>query len=113
VAEAQGRFYRRIFEVVLKHTGVVTRVTFWGIHDGTSWLNSWQVPFRTNHPLLWDRALKPKPAHRAVLDVLASSVSRPTQSRHSGGADGVQVSLLIRENCLDGTCITKRGPLVC
>ena len=34
VAEAQARFYGRIFRVVLKHPGVVTRVTFWGTHDG-------------------------------------------------------------------------------
>ena len=50
----------------------MTRVTFWGTHDGTSWLNFWPVAFRTNHPLLWDRALKPKPALGAVLDVLAT-----------------------------------------
>ena len=72
VAEAQARFYGRVFRVVLKHPGVVTRVTFWGTHDGASWLNFYPVAFRTNHPLLWDRALKPKPAFRAVLDALAT-----------------------------------------
>ena len=72
VAEAQARFYGRLFRVVLKHPGVVTRVTFWGTHDGTSWLNFWPVAGRTNHPLLWDRALKPKPALGAVLDALAT-----------------------------------------
>ena len=72
VAEAQARFYRRIFEVVLKHPGVVTRVTFWGTHDGSSWLNFRPAGRRTNHPLLWDRALKPKPALGAVLDVLTT-----------------------------------------
>ncbi len=72
VAEAQARFYGRLFRAVRKHPGVVTRVTFWGPHDGASWLNSWPVAGRTNHPLLWDRALKPKPAFDAVLDALAS-----------------------------------------
>jgi endo-1,4-beta-xylanase len=72
IAEAQARFYRRIFEVVLKHPGVVTRVTFWGIYDGASWLNSYPVASRTNHPLLWDRALAPKPALEAVLNALAT-----------------------------------------
>jgi endo-1,4-beta-xylanase len=96
VAEAQARFYRRIFQVVLKHPGVVTRVTFWGTHDGASWLNSYPVAFRTNHPLLWDRSLNPKPAFKAVLDVLAHSVTRPGQTRHIVGADGARVSLLIR-----------------
>jgi endo-1,4-beta-xylanase len=69
-AEAQSRFYGKLFRVVLKHPGVVTRVTFWGVHDGASWLNFWPVAGRTNHPLLWDRKLKPKPAFDAVLDAL-------------------------------------------
>jgi endo-1,4-beta-xylanase len=70
VAEAQARFYGRMFEVVRKHPGVVSRVTFWGSHDGTSWLDFYPVRGRTNHPLLWDRNQRPKPALRAVLDVL-------------------------------------------
>jgi endo-1,4-beta-xylanase len=72
VAEAQARLYGRIFRVVLKHPGVVTRVTLWGTHDGTSWLNFWPAGRRTNHPLLWDRDLKPKPALGGVRDALAT-----------------------------------------
>jgi endo-1,4-beta-xylanase len=72
VADAQARFYGRIFRVVLKHPAVVTRVTLWNTHDGASWLNFYPVAFRTNHPLLRDRALKPKPALGAVLDALAT-----------------------------------------
>ncbi|WP_165250526.1 endo-1,4-beta-xylanase [Paludisphaera soli] len=70
VAEEQARFYGRIFRVVLKHPDIVTRVTFWGAHDGASWLNNFPVPRRTNHPLLWDRQLQPKPAFEAVLEAL-------------------------------------------
>ncbi len=58
VAEAQSRLYGRLFRVILKHPRVVTRATFWGAHDGASWLNFWPVAGRTNHPLLWDRAFK-------------------------------------------------------
>jgi endo-1,4-beta-xylanase len=72
VAKAQARLYGRLFRVRLKHPRAVTRVTFWGPHDGASWLNFWPVAGRTNHPLLWDRALKPKPALDAVLDALAT-----------------------------------------
>lgn len=70
VATAQARLYARVFGVVRKHPGVVTRVTLWGTHDGTSWLNNWPVFRRTNHPLLWDRDFKPKPALDAVRDAL-------------------------------------------
>ncbi len=72
VAEAQARYYKRIFEVVLKHPKVVTRVTTWGTQDGASWLNGGFGGRRTNYPLLFDRDLKPKPAFKAVLDALAA-----------------------------------------
>ncbi|HEU5117214.1 MAG TPA: endo-1,4-beta-xylanase [Isosphaeraceae bacterium] len=72
LAEAQARFYAALFQVARKHPNVVTRITFWGTHDGASWLNSWPVRGRTNHPLLWDRELKAKPALNAILKTLAS-----------------------------------------
>jgi endo-1,4-beta-xylanase len=58
--------YARLFALFLKHSDKISRVTFWGLHDGRSWLNSWPSK-RTNHPLLWDRSLNPKPALKAVL----------------------------------------------
>jgi endo-1,4-beta-xylanase len=58
--------YARLFALFLKHRDKIHRVTFWGLHDGRSWLNHWPSK-RTNHPLLWDRALQPKPALSAVL----------------------------------------------
>lgn len=72
VAEAQADYYGRLLKVVLNHPGVVTRVTFWGTHDGSSWLNHWPIAGRTNHPLLWDRNLEPKPALRAIQAVLTA-----------------------------------------
>lgn len=72
VAEAQARYYKRIFEVVLKHPKVVTRVTLWGTQDGASWLNGGFGGRRTNYPLLFDRDLKPKPAVAGILEALAA-----------------------------------------
>jgi endo-1,4-beta-xylanase len=66
-----ARAYGDLFRLFAKYPQV-TRVTFWGTHDGTSWLNSWPVRGRTNHALLWDRQLQPKPAFDAVLQALAS-----------------------------------------
>jgi endo-1,4-beta-xylanase len=59
--------YADIFGVYLRHRGSITRVTFWGLGDGQSWLNGFPVRGRTNHPLLFDRKLKPKPAFDAVI----------------------------------------------
>lgn len=38
----------------------ITRVTLWGLEDGQSWLNNFPMHGRVNHPLLFDRNLKPK-----------------------------------------------------
>lgn len=70
VARKQADYYRAIFTVVMKHRKSISRVTFWGTHDGASWLNFWPTAGRTNYPLLWDRSFQPKPAFTAVIEVL-------------------------------------------
>jgi endo-1,4-beta-xylanase len=67
-----ARRYADIFDVVMKHRDTLARVTFWGVADGQSWLNDFPVPGRINHPLLWDREGRPKPAFAAVVDALNS-----------------------------------------
>ncbi|MBU3666796.1 MAG: endo-1,4-beta-xylanase [Chthoniobacterales bacterium] len=78
--------YARLFALFLKHQDKITRVTFWGLHDGRSWLNNWPSK-RTNHPLLWDRALQPKPALSAVLAIKRSKKEQKAQ-KPSAGEDG-------------------------
>lgn len=53
--------YASIFQVFRKHSDKISRVTFWGLHDGRSWLNNWPVRGRTNYALLFDRQMKLKP----------------------------------------------------
>jgi endo-1,4-beta-xylanase len=59
--------YAELFRLLLKHKETVSRITFWGIHDGYSWKNNWPIPGRTNYPLLFDRNYQPKPAYYAVI----------------------------------------------
>jgi endo-1,4-beta-xylanase len=59
--------YADLFALFLKHRDVITRVTFWGVSDGDSWLNYFPIRGRTNYPLLFDREGKPKPAYNAVI----------------------------------------------
>lgn len=61
--------YAELFSIFYKKRDKISRVTFWGIHDGASWKNGSPIPNRTNYPLLWDRQYKPKPAFNAVLTV--------------------------------------------
>jgi len=79
IQEKLARRYRELFELFSRRQGTVTRVTFWGTHDGASWLNNWPARSRTNHPLLWDRQLQPKPAFTAVIEAL-SDRSAPASS---------------------------------
>ena len=66
VARKQADLYRQAFEMFLRHKDVIGRVTIWGTHDGTSWLNNFPIRGRTDYPLLFDRQGKPKPAFFAI-----------------------------------------------
>jgi len=61
--------YVKLFALFLKHSDTVSRVTFWGTHDGHSWKNDWPVRGRTNYPLLFDREYMPKPAYYAIMNL--------------------------------------------
>lgn len=66
ILEKQAQVYSQLFALFRKHRDKISRVTFWGLHDGNSWLNKWPNP-RTSHPLLWDRELNPKSAFFKVV----------------------------------------------
>jgi endo-1,4-beta-xylanase len=51
--------YAEIFAVLLRHQQDITRVTFWGVYDGASWIGG--------SPLLFDRNYRPKEAFFAVV----------------------------------------------
>lgn len=61
--------YQQIFELFNKHKDKITRVTFWGLHDGVSWKNGFPIRGRTDYPLLFDRKLQPKKAYDAVVEI--------------------------------------------
>jgi endo-1,4-beta-xylanase len=69
ILQRQAEQYAQLFRLLKKHQDVIARVSFWNLHDGQSWLNSfpWR---RVNHPLLFDRAGQPKPAFDAVIEAL-------------------------------------------
>ena len=69
VQQQLAKDYEDLFRLFLKHKDKITRVTFWGVNDGQSWLNGWPVRGRTNHPLLFDRKYLPKPAYHRVMNL--------------------------------------------
>jgi len=64
--------YGGIFRLFVKHREAIPRVTFWALTDADTWLNGFPIPGRVNHPMLWDREGRPKPAFGAVLAALRS-----------------------------------------
>lgn len=71
VQHALARRYAEVFEAFVRGGIRPQRVTFWGVHDGASWLNDWPVAGRTAYPLLFDRQGAPKPAFEAVIRAVA------------------------------------------
>jgi endo-1,4-beta-xylanase len=67
VQDMQAKAYGDLFRLFLQYKGKVTRVTFWGVDDGGSWLNDWPIRGRTNYPLVFDRHLKPKKAFFSII----------------------------------------------
>ena len=72
IAQKQAGEYAALFKLFDEYSDVIERVSFWNLHDGQSWLNyfPWR---RVNHPLLFDRNRRPKPAFDAVYSVLEDS----------------------------------------
>jgi len=60
--QRQAQIYGKLFEIFMKHSQSMSRVTFWGISDRRSW--------RANQkPLIFDPQLQPKPAYQSIIDV--------------------------------------------
>ncbi|MGE4433334.1 MAG: endo-1,4-beta-xylanase [Bacteroidales bacterium] len=60
--QKQAEVYKKLFEIFMRHSDVIDRVTFWGLSDTRSWR-------RGQDALLFDGDLNPKPAYKAVIDV--------------------------------------------
>jgi endo-1,4-beta-xylanase len=70
--------YADLFTLFLKYSEKISRVTFWGVNDGQSWLNGFPVRGRTNYPLLFDRQYKPKPAFYKVIETKTKGSANKT-----------------------------------
>ena len=79
ILRRQADQYAQLFRLFRKHADVIARVSFWNLHDGQSWLNQFPWP-RANHPLLFDREGKPKPAFAAVISALGKETAAATEA---------------------------------
>jgi endo-1,4-beta-xylanase len=67
VLAEQGWLYRSYFDAFRELAGKLSAVTFWGMADDDTWLDSFPV-VRTDYPLPFDHGLQAKPAYWGVVD---------------------------------------------
>ncbi len=67
VLATQGWLYAQYFEAFRHLRGKVSAVTFWGMADDDTWLDSFPI-VRTDYPLPFDMGLQAKPAYWGVVD---------------------------------------------
>ena len=67
VLAEQGWLYKQYFDVFRQLRGKLSAVTFWGMADDDTWLDSFPVT-RTDYPLPFDMELQAKPAYWGIVD---------------------------------------------
>ncbi len=67
VLAEQGWLYKDYFDVFRRLRGKLSAVTFWGMADDDTWLDSFPVD-RTDYPLPFNMQLQAKPAYWGIID---------------------------------------------
>ncbi|MEQ9308261.1 MAG: endo-1,4-beta-xylanase [Balneolaceae bacterium] len=78
IKQAQIDIYTDYFEVFLRHSDKINRVTTWGVTDADSWKNGWPVSGRTNYPLLFDREGKEKEVVEVLMELATKKDKQKT-----------------------------------
>jgi len=66
--ERQGYFACEVFAMLRRQSDHVVSVTFWGLHDGRSWLRYLLIRRPAERPLPFDDNLQPKPFFWGIAD---------------------------------------------
>lgn len=56
-----------IFNVFLKNSDKIKRVTVWGLNDAQTWRNDWPIKGRKDYPVFFDRENQPKPIVEEII----------------------------------------------
>jgi endo-1,4-beta-xylanase len=57
------------FKLFIENHEKISRVTLWGVTDGSSWKNNFPMLGRTDYPLLFDRNYQPKEIVKRIIDL--------------------------------------------
>lgn len=66
--ERQGYFACNVFAMLKRRSDHIVSVTFWGLHDGRSWLRYLPIRRPAEKPLPFDDNLEPKPFFWGIAD---------------------------------------------
>ncbi|MCM3690425.1 endo-1,4-beta-xylanase [Neobacillus niacini] len=88
---AQAFLYAQLFQIYKEHAEHISRVTFWGLNDATSWRAA-------QSPLLFDKDLQAKPAYYAVINPDKFIAENAPQERETN-----QGTALFGTPVIDGT----------
>lgn len=83
VSEVWNKRMSDFFNLFIKHSDKISRVTMWGLADGDSWKNNFPVRGRTDYPLLFDRNHKPKEVVRMIIDESVADAGMEENKRAS------------------------------
>ena len=67
-SDALNQRFTDLFDLFIKHSDKISRVTLWGVADQHSWRNNWPIRGRTDYPLLFDRNYDSKPAVDKIIE---------------------------------------------
>lgn len=67
IQEELAQRYVEFFSYFKKNRDIFSRITLWAVHDGQTWRNYWPIKGRADHPMLFDRQCRPKPALEAII----------------------------------------------
>ncbi|MDL2305908.1 endo-1,4-beta-xylanase [Bacteroides sp. OttesenSCG-928-D19] len=70
-ADVEAQWNQRMldfFNLFIRNSENITRVTLWGVTDNDSWKNNFPMPGRTDYPLLFDRNNQAKPVVKSIIE---------------------------------------------
>ncbi|WP_160723161.1 endo-1,4-beta-xylanase [Bacillus sp. USDA818B3_A] len=86
-ARTQGYLYAQLFKIYKEHADHISRVTFWGLNDATSWRAA-------TSPLVFDKDLQAKPAYYGVINpdnFIEENQPEQREARQGNGMYGTPV----------------------
>ncbi|HEX3435146.1 MAG TPA: endo-1,4-beta-xylanase, partial [Pseudacidobacterium sp.] len=97
VLAGQGWLYKKYFDLFRREKNKISAVTFWGMADDDTWLDSFPVA-RTDYPLPFDMGLQAKPAYWGVVDPTQLPGYGMTFSASTAGGSGTRTVTMTATN---------------